>query len=30
MYEDAHSIDEKNIVIYVRTVTVTHIVKQRK
>lgn len=30
MYEDAYSIAEKNIVIYVRTVTVTHIVKQRK
>lgn len=30
MYEDAHSIAGKNIVIYVRTVTVTHIVKQRK
>jgi hypothetical protein len=30
MYEDAHSIAGKNIVIYMRTVTVTHIVKQRK
>ncbi len=30
MYEDANSIAEKNKVIYVRTVTVTHIVKQRK